>query len=192
MRFLSLLLFLVLQTAVAGDPVQITLAHDLKKEHEAKAQLERILGKYDVAPFLFTRTVLIESGAIPHSHPVLTLNTRHLDSDELMLSTFLHEQMHWFLAAHPADVALAVQELKQAFPALPVGYPEGAESEESNYEHLIVIDLEYKFTRQLLGDAAAGKVMAVWEGDHYTRLYATVLQHQPVIEAIAAKHGLIF
>ena len=29
------------------------------------------------------------------SHPVLTLHTRHRRDDDLLLSTFLHEQLHW-------------------------------------------------------------------------------------------------
>ena len=72
MRILSLLLFLALQAhlAIAGDAVKIALASDLPREREAKAQLERVLGKYDLEKLLFTRTVLIENGAIPHSHPV--------------------------------------------------------------------------------------------------------------------------
>jgi hypothetical protein len=184
-------MFFVFQSAAAGGVVEIKLAHDLAPERAAKVQLERVLGKYDVEKFLFTRTVMIEKGAIPHSHPVLTLNSRHLDRDDLLLSTFLHEEMHWFLDAHQEQTASAVRELRAAFPVLPVGYPEGADSEESNYEHLIVIYLEYKSIRQLLGDTAGEDVMAYWKTDHYTRLYSTVLENSAIIQQIAARHGLI-
>jgi hypothetical protein len=44
--------------------------------------------------------MVIKERAIPHSHPVLTLNTRNLDSDDQLLSAFLHEQLHWYLDAH--------------------------------------------------------------------------------------------
>ena len=36
--------------------------------------------------------VLIENWAVPHSHPVLTMNTRTAGDD--LLSTYLHDQMH--------------------------------------------------------------------------------------------------
>lgn len=37
----------------------------------------------------------IEANAVAHSHPVLTLNTCHLDDDHKLLATFIHEQLHW-------------------------------------------------------------------------------------------------
>jgi hypothetical protein len=55
----------------------------------------RFLDKYDLTPWLFTRAVVIDDDATPHSHPVLTLHTRHLRDDLLLLSTFIHEQSHW-------------------------------------------------------------------------------------------------
>jgi hypothetical protein len=40
--------------------------------------LERLLKQYDLSKWIFTRKVIIDQGEIPHSHPVLTLHTRHL------------------------------------------------------------------------------------------------------------------
>lgn len=48
---------------------------------------ERILASYDLRRYTFTYQVIIDEKAIPHSHPVLTLHTRHLGSDEQLLST---------------------------------------------------------------------------------------------------------
>lgn len=42
--------------------------------------------------------------AIPYSHPVLTLHTRHLKDDLALLSTFVHEEYHWYETAHPQEV----------------------------------------------------------------------------------------
>jgi len=49
---------------------------------------ERILASYDLSRYTFTYQVIIDEKAIPHSHPVLTLHTRHLGSDEQFLSKF--------------------------------------------------------------------------------------------------------
>ena len=177
---------------VAGTVPDITikLVHNSDLERQTQVQFERILKTHDTSRWIFTKDVAIETGVIPHSHPVLTLNSRHLDNDDLLLSTFLHEQIHWFLAGRAKDVLLATRELKSAFPSLPTGYPEGADSEESNYEHLIVIYLEYKATRQLLGDAASKKVMNFWMSDHYKKLYATVMSNQELVNSILLKYRL--
>src|SRR5262249_41281436 len=65
-------------------------------EAQTKEQLLRLLKTYDVSRWIFTKSIVIDERAIPHSHPVLTLHARHLQDDELLLSTFVHEQFHWF------------------------------------------------------------------------------------------------
>ena len=63
-------------------------------------------------------------GMIPHSHPVLTLSTRHLKDDDLLLSTFLHENLHHFLTQNPEKAEAATKkELRAVFPKVPVGVP---------------------------------------------------------------------
>lgn len=171
--------------------MDISLVHDSEPERQTRAQLDRILSHYDTSKWIFTKKISIEKGAIPHSHPVLTLNSRHLKEDNLLLSTFLHEQIHWFLDSRQESVAQAMGDLKRAFPHLPIGYPEGAESEESNYEHLLVIFLEYKAARELLGESAARRVMDFWATDHYQKLYSTVLDNQELVFTLASKYGLV-
>ena len=53
----------------------------------------------------------IETGVIPHSHPVLTLNTQYIDRDTLQIATFVHEQLHWFFDAHAAATDSAIADL---------------------------------------------------------------------------------
>ena len=77
--------------------IHIDTVHDSEAEHKTAEQLGALLRRYNISPWLFTRSVRIDERAIPHSHPVLTLHTRHLGQDILLLSTFLHEQLHWFL-----------------------------------------------------------------------------------------------
>ena len=190
----SLILLLVacnFCSAGASPQMNISLVHDSEPERQTRAQLDRILRNYDASKWIFTKKISIETGAIPHSHPVLTLNSRHLKNDNLLLSTFLHEQIHWFLDSREESVAQAIGDLKLAFPNLPIGYPEGADSEESNYEHLLVIFLEYKAMRDLLGDSVARQVMDFWTTDHYKKLYSTILDNQEFVFTLASKYGLV-
>jgi hypothetical protein len=179
-----------LTSAHAHENLDITLAHGSKSELQTKAQLQGLLTHYDCANWVFTRQVIIEEGAIPHSHPTLTLNTRHLGRDDLLLSTFLHEQMHWFLSAHESDADAAMNDLRKIYPAAPIGFPEGSADEPGNYEHLLVVYLEYKADQELLGKAGARKVMDFWAQDHYKWIYSTVLKDETTIARVLLKYKL--
>ena len=71
--------------------VEIERAHDTASEQATADQLRRLLSQFDLTPWLFTRRILVDERAIPHSHPVLTVHTRHLREDNLLLSTFVHD-----------------------------------------------------------------------------------------------------
>src|SRR4051812_30597332 len=93
---LLFLLALLPNTALyAREKIDISLAHGSKAEQQTKEQLQRLLGAYDLSKWIFTKSIIIDEQSIPHSHPTLTLHTRHLKDDELLLSTFVHEQLHW-------------------------------------------------------------------------------------------------
>jgi hypothetical protein len=49
--------------------------------------------------------------------------------DELLLSTLVHEQLHWFLVLRQKDTDAAIKELRMMFPAVPARPPEGAQDE---------------------------------------------------------------
>jgi len=57
----------------SNTDAEITFAQ--KREEQARQQLRRLLSEYDLDPWIFTRTVKIEAGAVPRSHPIATLNT---------------------------------------------------------------------------------------------------------------------
>ena len=77
-----------------APPLDIRLAHDSGAERETARALRRLVETHDVGRWIFTRTVVIDERQIPHSHPVLTLHTRHLGDDDMLLAVFLHEQLH--------------------------------------------------------------------------------------------------
>lgn len=193
-RVLCLTLFALLMdgAARAQEKIGITLAQNSRAEAQTRGQLERLLKAHDLSKWIFTRAVVIdEKTNIPHSHPRLTLNTRHLLDDELLLSTFVHEQAHWFLDSREKEVEAALKELRALFPKVPVGHPAGAMDERSSYTHLLVIYIEYRALRELLGELRARQVMEFWTHDHYTWIYKTVLERPRDIGNIAFKHGLV-
>ncbi len=95
---IPLVLAATLLSANAETPkLNIKTKHNLPAEEQRKDQMERLAKEYDLKKYTITRDILIERGAMNHSHPTLTLNLRFLDNDDLALSAYLHEQGHWVL-----------------------------------------------------------------------------------------------
>ena len=174
------------------EQIKISLKHDNDaSEAQTKSQLLKLLAQYDLSRFIFTKEIIIDRETIPHSHPVLTLHTRHLKDDDLFLSTFVHEQIHWFFTQHQDQTEQAVKELRTIFPKVPVGFPEGADSEDSTYLHLLVNTLEYRADKELLGELRARQVMEFWAIDHYRWVYRQVLNEGDKIRAVLRKYKLL-
>jgi hypothetical protein len=174
-----------------GAVLDLELAHDSPKERATRAQLLRLVARYPVGPWLETDHVVVDEDSIPHSHPVLTLHTRHLDQDDALLATLLHEEMHWFLDAHVKEVDRAVRRLRVRYPHIAVGYPEGADSETSSYEHLLVNELELVLMRKLTGAQAARAVITGWTTDHYRALYRIVLEDDATLLKLLGDERLL-
>src|SRR5690349_4219277 len=151
-----------INNANAQDPViDIRLSHNDTLEIQTKFQLQKLMKQYDLSKWLFTNTVQIESGngVIPHSHPVLTLSTRHLKDDDLLLSTFIHEEFHWYINSN-LDKNQLLSDLKTSFPEPKIAFPEGSGGIEDTYFHIIICHLEYKLLRRLLGELKAFNILS--------------------------------
>lgn len=160
--------------------LQIELANGSEAERETAAALRRLVDEYDVGRWIFTERILIDEDQIPHSHPVLTIHTRHLGDDANLLSTFLHEQFHWLEDMVAEDFEGAMAAFEEIWPDPPVGSPEGARDRESDYRHLVVCDLEFQAMVELIGEPAARRLLAGIT--HYTWIYTRVLEDPRVRE----------
>ncbi len=178
----ALLALLLGSCASTATPVALSTAHDRPDERATARALERMLTERDLSRWRYTDRVVIDEDAIPHSHPVLTLHTRHLGDDDMLLATYLHEQIHWRLEAAPDALERALAPLRVRYPEPPVGFPEGARDRESSHLHLVVCQLERDALSALLGEGAARAVLA--RQDHYTWIYARVLEDPAVADAV--------
>ena len=165
----------------------ITLVNGSESERQLEETLLALFDRYGLEKWLYTEQVNLEDGAIPHSHPVLTLTPKTQRTDygadpERLLAVYIHEQMHWFLMLEdPArDRERLHAELRDRYPNLPVGFPDGCRSEFSNYVHIMVNFLEYRGLRELLGDDRARAVITQHPG--YRAIYAVVLRDYADLE----------
>ena len=172
----------------AGPGVSIDLAHGTEREQRTKARLEQVVADYDLSKYTFTRRVVIEEQAINHAFPVLTLNARFADAPDDLLSSYVHEQLHWHLRDRATQQQAAVAELRRMYPNAPVGLPEGADTLFSTYGHLVDCYLEIQADRRLIGAERTAAVIS--RKGHYTWIYKTVLQDEPKIAAVVSHHQL--
>ncbi len=173
---------------VAFD-LEIRLAHDSEAERQTRDQLLRLVAERDVARWLYTREIVIDETEIPHSHPVLTLHTRHLGDDAMLLSTFIHEQFHWLEDGETLSAfRAAMRDFGELYPDAPGREGGGARDVESTYRHLIVCDLEVQGLSHLLGEERARAVLA--SITHYEWIYERVL-HDPRVREINERHGFV-
>jgi len=174
--------------AHAAEKLAIRTAHGDPREQAAAEQLRRIVERYDVERWIYTRDIAIDQDAIPHSHPVLTLDLGAPDDERVQLASFVHEQFHWYLNSREADVDKAKADFRKLYPDAPFGKRIGARDRESTYLHLIVCDLELQAMTKLVGEAQARKILGGWR--HYTWIYERVLT-DPEVRRINAKYGLL-
>lgn len=151
-----------------------------------------LLEKYDTSRWHFTVRVVIDDNALAHSHPVLTLGTRFpVRSRVGVLSTFLHEQIHWYLAARREQCSAAIEQLRTMYPDVPDGSRGGARDERSTYLHLVVNWLENEGLRSIAGaEDAEATLRAACRGPVYTWIYRRVAEDREAIGNVIRRHGL--
>jgi hypothetical protein len=176
--------------AAETPPLKIVLASGSPIEQRKKAQIERLAAAYDLKKFTLTKEIRIEQGAVPHSMPVLTLNGAFPANDDRALSQYVHEQGHWLLLRHQHDLRELFRTLTDAFPGIPTKEPDGAAGVQDSYYHLAVLMLEWEALEELVGSERAKAVMTFKQTDHYTALYALVLEKRDRIEGIIRRYGI--
>jgi hypothetical protein len=170
--------------------LSILTKNDTAPETAAMKRLERIVTQYDISPYVFTNKIVVESQVIPHSHPILTLNSFPYTDDNIVLETFIHEQLHWFFESRQEDVDGAVEELKQKYPNAPWGPPVGCVDQTSTYEHLLLCWLSNQAMHRLVGTDAAAKVLYYLQNHHYIWVNQEIERSPDYLKGLVEEHGL--
>jgi hypothetical protein len=168
--------------------IAIDLARGTPREQLAKQTLEQVLASHDLSKYTFSRKVVIEQGAINHAFPVLTLNAYFASSPDELLSSYIHEQLHWHLRNRAEQMQAAVADLRRLYPRVPVGLPASAENEYSTYGHLVDCYLEILADRELLGPERTAIV--IHRKPWYTWIYTTVLADEKRLAGVVGRHQL--
>ncbi|OEK00898.1 hypothetical protein BFP97_04955 [Roseivirga sp. 4D4] len=171
------------------EPIIIKSKGNLAEEIAIKERLEKLLIKYDLEPYIFTKSINIEKGVIPHSHPVLTLST-DFETDTQLIATFLHEQMHWYSLTDNEGFQKVGEAFLKKYPNLPSEAPEGAGSEQSTFLHLGVCYLEFHTLSQVIGRDKAIEHFQFMTTQYYRWVYRTILKDLDYFESLFEQNGL--
>lgn len=185
-----------LATGRGGDGFRIDV--DIEEAQRAAARvrgwLVALRGRHaGLARFEYTRHVRIVPASATFSHPILTLGTRFAESEDHLLATYLHEQMHWYLwhlGGHDHDpVTPFFDELVRRYPKAPVRLPEGARNFEQTYVHLVVCWLELNATSEFIGWDRAAALAETNYG--YRWIYKTVVRDWEALGELFTAHGIL-
>ena len=131
--FMLTVLSQLVAPAIAG-PVVVETATGAADELAVAATVQRLIDEHDISDWMFTDRIVVDRDTrIPHSHPVLTLNTNYRDDDNDILGDIIHEQMHWFVLADQSALGAAICEMRERYPNSPDGPPAGARDLDSTF-----------------------------------------------------------
>lgn len=163
----------------------IQAKQNLPEEIEVIKLVEDICIKYPIP--VYTHNVIVEKGAIPHSHPILTLNTR-TRNPLLILHVLIHEQFHWFTSEHPKH--------KECIECFKNKYRDNEEcdslgnNKDSFWEHLIVCFNTRDYLKTIVIDKELTYIYSQWQA--YPKTEQLVIDNYETIQEDLAKYDLLF
>ena len=177
------------------DGIHIDIDRDFARAEadRIEALLNALRRRHDLTRYEYTRVVRIVPGGDTFAHPVLTLGNRFAGSEDQLLSTYLHEQMHWYLwllgTPQVDPIAPFYDDLVRRYPHAPTSLPDGARNYEATYVHLVVNWLEIAALTDCIGRERAETLARAQTS--YRWIYRTVLQDWEALGELYAANGLL-
>jgi hypothetical protein len=175
-----------------GFRIDTDLEHAAREAQRVRNWLAALRQRHNLAPYEYTRHVQVVPASATYSHPILTLGTRFTDTEDHLLATYLHEQMHWYLSRLGGfdhdPIAPFFNELVRRYPRAPTRLPEGARNYEQTYAHIVVNWLEIEVTSQFIGWERARELANTQFG--YRWIYRTVIADREPLRELLTAHGI--
>jgi hypothetical protein len=168
---------------LAGEPLIIHELNANRRTSFTKQNLEQLIKVYDLNPIFFTRIINIQTGVIPQSHPVLTLNTRYAEDPYKLLASFIHEQLHWWVESQSQATERAMLQLRKQYP----------NNDQATNLHLIICYLEYRLLVHYLGEEKATMLLdeLINIDGTYPWIYTEVTQENSPVVKIVQENELL-
>lgn len=187
---LAFALLVSVSTFAQTPDLKIELHTGNPSEKKAEELVRGFAKQYDLSPYIFTSHIKIQSKVIPHSHPVLTLNTRQISEPDRYLALLLHEQIHWFFAPDAKDTQVKefFSKVRRKYPKVPSREDGGASDVESTYLHFGVCYYELEALIKYLGEKKAIEIFST--EDVYPWIRKEVLANREWVKKTLLDSGL--
>jgi hypothetical protein len=176
--------------------IDLDLDHARREGERVRDMLVALRRRHDLARYEYTNFIRIVPAGDTYAQPnagILTLSNRFADSEDVLLSTYLHEQMHvylWYLGTPERDmVAPFMDELVRRYPQAPTEPPDGARGYDATYLHLVVNWLEVSATSEFIGRERAVAVARAQRS--YRWIYRTVLKDWDELGELYERHDIV-
>jgi hypothetical protein len=173
--------------------IDLDLEHARREGERVRDLLAALRRRHDLARYEYTTLVRIVPGGDTFAQPILTLSNRFADSEDALLSTYLHEQMHWYLwhlgTPDRDTVAPFMDELVRRYPDAPTEPPDGARGYDATYLHLVVNWLEIAATSEFIGRERAFAVAGAQRS--YRWIYRTVVRDWDMLGELYERHDIV-
>jgi len=173
--------------------IKIDLSEATRKASKTKVYLEELRSKFNLNHIEYTHQIRIAPLEIPHSHPILTLNTQFIDTGMAgklnVLAQYVHEQIHWGLDLHrKQETQKAIAFFEDHYADLHSSFPETAQDRYSTYLHVIVNWLELDCLRRLLGEGKGNEI--ILKSYTYSKIYTLVHNDFKFIQCQLERFGI--
>jgi hypothetical protein len=180
-------------TASAPFRIDTDLEVAEREADRVRTWLEALRRRHDLSRYEYTRHVRVVPASATYSHPILTLGTRFTETEDQLLATYLHEQMHWYLyllgGIDTDPIAPFFDELVRRYPDAPTSLPDGARNYDQTYAHLVINWLELQVTSEFIGRTRAFALANTTYG--YRWIYRTVVRDWDALEGLLRDNGLV-
>ncbi len=174
-----------------GPRLTVTEINPNKWTGLTRQNLDHLVKIFPLAPMFFTTDIHIQPQSVPTSHPILTLNTRYAENPNLLLASFLHYELHWWLERKSKEFQLAQADLKSLFFPLPAVAI--SKSEKDTFQHLIICFLEYEALIHYLNLKEANKILKdlIYKEKIHPWIYKQAYKNYEEIKFIVKKYELM-
>ena len=173
--------------------IDVDLDHARREGDRVRDTLAALRRRHDLSRYEYTTVVRIVPGGDTFAQPILTLGNRFTSTEDELLSTYLHEQMHWYLwhlgTPERDMVAPFMDELVRRYPDAPTLPPDGALGYDATYLHLVVNWLEIAAASEFVGRERAVAVARAQRS--YRWIYRTVLKDWDALGELYERHDIV-
>lgn len=162
---------------------------------EVEKIISDILKEYQNKIPIYTTYIEVQPGVVPHSHPYIVLNTKHVESRNpkiVYLSLLIHEQLHWFTQTKKSQIIKLKEKNKHLLDNNLISQHLNFSDIDSFVEHIVVIWNEIDIMKQLVSKQDFNWLYFQYPRKRYRNMNRWIIKNFDKIKKELEKFDLIW